>query len=168
MAFLLRSTTATSGDAGWTDESGISTSGAPVVLTQRIQLTDLPAAVTTGPTIMAALPANAWVTFASVYVSDAPAGGGFATCRVGMFPDAPGGEVWLDIGSAELAGFASPQWYSIGTGAAAAFDLADGPSIHSARNAGYQITADVNLNTLTNFDVTFYVVYHLIADLTPP
>jgi hypothetical protein len=150
----------------WQNQDGISTweaigggSSGNLVLKQRVQLGDLPSAVnyttTFGP-----VPANRPILSTLPFVTDAPAGGGVTTCELTSFADAPPGTILFDGG--ELVGFPSPDWWNA---------IRDGSAVYAPRPTAanydvlavdrlvsFGVTADVNLDTLTNFDVTLVVV----------
>lgn len=127
------------------------------VLKLRVLLADLPAALTTGPLLMGSIPANQVVDSAFLFVNDAPVGGGVSTCEATVGASAPPGANYIETG--QLFGFASPSYFTRYTGPDPAdFELIANDVHHVDRSAFVVFTADVNLDTLTNFDVTAYVV----------
>jgi hypothetical protein len=143
----------------------LATDAVPTVLKRRIQLAELPAALTYTALFASQIPEGQVVDKAFLYVNDAPAGGGVASCTADVAPSAPGGASYIE--TAELVGFASPAYYTKYSGAAADFELTVGDVHDADRDVGFEITADVNLDTLTNFDVTAYVILSPVV-LTAP
>jgi hypothetical protein len=127
----------------------------PLVLSRRITLAELPAALSVLFTF-GTIPANRVVQSAFLFVTDAPAGGGVTTCLATVAPSTPPGAVYIE--TAELVGFAFPAYYTKYTGDPSAFELTAGDVHDVDRSVAAQFSADVNLDTLTNFDVTAYVV----------
>jgi hypothetical protein len=150
------------GVASFTDASTITTSGGITFIKKRVQLADIQvAAGTTTVNFATAIPANALVVGAAAYVTTAMAGGGAATGEFRVQPSAT--LAWVMAETVGVtAGFQAPL---VPTGNASGGYL----DVALASFTPYAlITADVNLNTLTTFDMTAYLFYTVLSGITAP
>ena len=160
------------GTASWVDQSTIA--GAVSVLQKRIQLADIAVAATeTTIDFDADVPAASLVFGAQIYLTTEMAGGGVATGTGTISTLVANGDpitanfllsVNLLTSTAALGGFIAGQ-------TPAANSIQNGllsPYVVTPGTPFVTISADVNLDTLTQFDATFYVFYVPVVGMTLP
>jgi hypothetical protein len=126
-----------------------------MVSKRRIQLADLPANVNAAFN-MEEIPADSPMMGGFVRVTQAPTGGGVTTCTANVMV-APGQNI---VELQQLVGATNAQYINPLNNASNALTAESHVFIRSdARTPLLTIAADVNLDTLATFDVTFFVVY---------
>lgn len=154
------------GDAFWGPGGG----GSAQSIQKRLTLADMPAATLLVTDFDDAVPANAVILGATYIVTEAPAGGGVSTCeiRTGRFPENPQGVLVPD---AELVGASAgyPTLTATPVNSLQVGVLSGGPTLDGTDWTPFvRLEADVNLNTLTQIDVTAYVFYMPLTGFTLP
>lgn len=127
-------------------------------LKRRVQLAELPAAMTTGLLTIGTVPANRIIYGAIMYITTAPTGGGATTVEALIGVPSPGaGHTFFQ--NVELIGATGAQYLTSFNGNPADWvnKEMDADADVGARTASLQVNSDVNLDTLTAFDVTFIV-----------
>lgn len=165
MPFVLQTDT-NPGVAAWTELSAVGATS----IQKRIQLADLPSAVSLATTFDSAIPANGVILGATFIVTAAPTGGGVSTVELvtGRFPELPAGFL---VPAAELVGHAAgyPTLTATPVSGLAAGMLSGGPTLDGTAWVPYiTLTGDVNLDTLTAFDITCYVFYTTLSGFSLP
>jgi hypothetical protein len=150
----------TDGATAWAQAGG--GAGAWQSVQVRIQASDLVDPDPSYSVLFPALPANAGAVGYAIYVTDPPAGGGVTSVQA----NSGGGGVSM-IENEQLVGAGAGAFIQPFNGNGAAWF--DGTTIVWPGTAlAVSLFGDVNLNTLTNFDVTFYVFYVLPIGMTIP
>jgi hypothetical protein len=152
----------TDGGTSWTPFGALT--GAPVViLKKQVALGELPANTSYGTFFDSQMPAHKPVFGAFIFVNEAPAGGGVGSCSLTV--QTTGGTRFVE--SQQLVGATNGQYIPILNVNPNAFSGTSMINISSAaRDVFYSLNCDVNLDTLTNFDVTAYLIY--VDSLTLP
>ena len=165
MPFVL-STSSNPGTASWQDADSLAVAGSLKSVQYRIQLAELPAN-TVYVKQVASLPANAIVQGYSIYATEGPAGGGVSTLDAQWSVNdvsAPYPGLFVYYTGLELYNPAAPNPYWVYH-----TELSFPPTYKTGDNLqGIHLAADVNLDTLTNFDVTFYLYYSVLPSITVP
>jgi hypothetical protein len=147
----------TDGLSAWSEVGG---AGGDLVLKQRIELADLPAALTTTVFFADQIPANRPIIAVLPFINAAPTGGGVTTCTLTCQTDAPPGNILFDAGQG--VGFPSPDFWNVVRDGSTVYSPRVDPSLYdvtaAARNAAFTVIADVNLDTLATFDATMIIV----------
>ena len=163
---LVLQTDTNPGQAQWAE---LSASGATSIQ-KRVQLADLPADTTFNGTFDDAIPANAVILGATYIVTAAPTGGGVTSVELttGRFPETPAGFL---VPASQLVGASVgyPTLTATPVSPLAVGMLSGGPTLDGTAWTPYiLITADVNLNTLSTFDVTCYIFYTTLTGFSLP
>lgn len=167
---LVLTTPSNPGQASWQELNTLS--GAVQVLKQRVQLADIQVAATnTNIPFTAVVPAGAMVVGAALYVSELPQGGGVGSVDViTLFQVGLDGVILRHpelIANGATGFIVPPLCGALSLPGSFLIPIAFS-QLAAAQAPSVLVTADVNLDTLTNFDVTSYVFYTTPIGLTVP